>query len=63
MRCIICRFVISKDDRRADEISMWREADGQKHRVKKTGATAHVVCLEGRPYDERQLSMLSKEID
>ncbi len=48
---------------------MWKErprkggrpGDGATLRLNMSGNVAHVVCLEGKPYDERQMTMMEEE--
>ena len=60
---MICRNPILKGETRASEVVVW-QGQGRSFRRTKTGRTAHITCLEGKQYDENQMTLndvLSKE--
>ncbi len=56
MRCIVCRIEVSKSSDAAVEFTIWETEIG-RIREKSTGRAAHIVCLKGETYDERQLTI------
>jgi len=52
-----------KGEARAHEVVVW-QGQGRSFRRTMTGRVAHTTCLEGKQYDENQMTlddMLSKE--
>jgi hypothetical protein len=63
MTCVICRNPMLKGETRASEIVVW-QGHGRSFRRTTTGRIAHITCLEGKQYDENQMTLddvLSKE--
>lgn len=58
MDCMICRNLIRQDEARASEVIEWQvNGKGETFRRTLTGRKAHVVCLEGKQYDEDQMTL------
>jgi hypothetical protein len=53
---MVCANPILKGEDHAKEETMFRSGD-QTFRRTMTGRIAHVVCLEGKQYDEHQMSL------
>jgi len=53
---MICRNPMLKGEARASEAVVW-QGHGRTFRRTKTGRMAHITCLEGRRYDEDQMTL------
>ncbi len=56
MICIVCANPIRSNEEFASEETMFK-AIGKTFRRTLTGRKAHVVCLEGKQYDDQQLTL------
>jgi len=56
MRCIVCRIEVSKASDVAVEYTIW-ETEVGRMKEKSTGRAAHIVCLNGGAYNERQMTI------
>ncbi len=55
-RCIICRDAVLGSNGSAVEITCWESEVGLSEKTY-TGRVAHLACLAGEDYDERQMSI------
>jgi hypothetical protein len=56
MECIVCRIDVSRSADAAVEFLCWETELGTLKK-ENTGRAAHIACLNGDRYDERQLTI------
>lgn len=56
MECIVCRIDVSRSSDAAVEFLCWKTELGTLSE-ESTGRAAHVACLNGDRYDERQMTI------
>jgi hypothetical protein len=56
MECIVCRIKVSRSADAAIEFLCWKTELGTLSE-QATGKAAHIACLEGQRYDERQMTI------
>jgi hypothetical protein len=61
MECMVCRIEVSRSADAAIEFLCWKTELGTLNE-KTTGRAAHIACLQGDRYDERQMT-ISEVID
>lgn len=54
--CIVCRNECSRSAETVTEFLCWENELGRLQE-KKTGRLAHIACLKGERYDERQMTI------
>jgi hypothetical protein len=56
MKCIVCRIDVSRSADAAVEFLCWKTELGTLQE-KSTGRAAHIACLNGDKYDEKQMTI------